>query len=419
MMVSWRWWTSKRSLTFLHTLIAGLVCLPGCEDAYSAARKYPIRTDPVLKRDSKPAEEFANPDRPGKLPLTSLKDLDDPFNPYYAHRDKLSKALVDPKALASEQRGELEAVLTEHFGTPAHPKVEGIPTKSVDQLRLGDDVLKRGSYLYRIHCLHCHGLTGDGRGPTAKWVNPHPRDYRPGWFKFQSSDVIAAGRTQKPRRGDLFRTMQHGIEGTSMPAFNLLADDELDDLVSYVIHLSLRGNLEYRLFTKAIFDEGAGTWGIRGDVRKFLATELKTIVAEWSEAQGNVIRPGPYKTSTTSKEVMKASVQRGHQIFLGTAKTGKDVAINCITCHKDYGRQVNYKFDDWGTLVRVADLTTGVYRGGRRPIDLYYRIHSGIDPAGMSPQGENLLFDDIWDIVNFLQALPYPAMRKDYGININ
>ena len=69
--------------------------------------------------------------------------------------------------------------------------------------------------------------------------------------------------------------------------------------------------------------------------------------------------------------------------------------------------------------MRPANLTAGVYRGGRRPIDLYWRVRGGIDPSQM-PRAD---FDDktankaqwgeadpYWDLVNFVQALPYPQM---------
>ena len=58
------------------------------------------------------------------------------------------------------------------------------------------------------------------------------------------------------------------------------------------------------------------------------------------------------------------------------------------------------------------DLTRAVYRGGRRPLDFYYRIHSGINGSGMLKQGKNLTPEQIWDVVNFVRALPYPEMRK-------
>ena len=39
--------------------------------------------------------------------------------------------------------------------------------------------------LYRQHCVHCHGITGDGAGPTAQFLMPYPRDFRTGEFKFK------------------------------------------------------------------------------------------------------------------------------------------------------------------------------------------------------------------------------------------
>ncbi len=71
-------------------------------------------------------------------------------------------------------------------------------------------------------------------------------------------------------------------------------------------------------------------------------------------------------------------------------------------------------------------MTAGIYRGGRRPIDLYWRIKGGIRPSGMP--GADLKIDkgkkadQYWDVVNFLQALPYPQMLpqadNDHPIDI-
>jgi hypothetical protein len=44
-----------------------------------------------------------------------------------------------------------------------------------------------GYSLYRLHCLHCHGVSGAGDGPTAPFLYPRPRDYRKGLFKFTST----------------------------------------------------------------------------------------------------------------------------------------------------------------------------------------------------------------------------------------
>ncbi|RAP55342.1 hypothetical protein [Pseudomonas aeruginosa] len=85
-------------------------------------------------------------------------------------------------------------------------------------------------------------------------------------------------------------------------------------------------------------------------------------------------------------------------------------------------------------MVRPADLTTGLYRGGRRPIDLYWRIAGGIPGSGMAAFGDRLnqeadkfkkgagkegKVQSPWDMVKFLEILPYQQMRVEYGIQID
>src|SRR5262249_50918002 len=124
---------------------------------------------------------------------------------------------LDPKAIPAADRRELNDQLRELFGTPARPKVEA-SAEVVEELGLDEQTLKAGSTLSRRHCLTCHGVAGDGRGPTGPWVNPHPRDYRQGIFKFISTNTEVTGR--KPRRADLLRTLRAGVDGTTMPSFS-------------------------------------------------------------------------------------------------------------------------------------------------------------------------------------------------------
>src|SRR5205085_2759812 len=65
------------------------------------------------------------------------------------------------------------------------------------------------------------------------------------------------GPSGKPRRDDLVRTVRKGIDGSMMPAFPTLSDAELDDLVSYVIHLSVRGETEFATLA-TLSDENSG-----------------------------------------------------------------------------------------------------------------------------------------------------------------
>jgi mono/diheme cytochrome c family protein len=266
--------------------------------------------------------------------------------------------------------------------------------------------LKSGAGVYRKQCLHCHGLTGDGRGPTSPWVNPHPRDYRQGVFKFTSSGQGEGER--RPRKEDLERTIREGILGTSMPSFRLLPDEEIETLASYVIHLSLRGEAEYLVTSFALKGE------IEGDLVEGgngLGDCLKGIATYWQNAQQSLI-PTEAPPTFKNEEEQQQSSQRGFQLFTKQGEAG------CISCHTDFGRQAPYKYDYWGTIVRPADITTGVLRGGRRPIDLYYRIHSGINGTGMTAFGKALKPQDIWDLVHFVKAVPYPQMRQKFRLKL-
>ena len=403
--------------------MAVLAALPGCgREEYSESMVYPVRADPLITETSN--RELPEPDQPGQLPLFLIKERDDARNPF--HNDNALK-YVDPAKLKVEDREELHEALQEVFGTPAHPKVELITSETRRFLQLDEETLKQGSRLYRLHCLQCHGLTGDGRGPTAKWVNPHPRDYRKGLFKFQSVDQVgkegsATGDTVRPpSRDDLYRTIYEGVEGTAMQSYNMLPAHEINALVSYVIHLSIRGEVEEEVFKKAVNEEGKPLEFRTRDLKAASITgfikgkrssggAVRDVADKWREAQDPEIKikPGAYSIAEGDAKAVHESIQRGYEIFNNRGP----VQGGCLTCHIDYGRRGLFKFDQWGTLVRPRDLTKPVYRGGRRPVDFYYRVHSGINGSGMLKQGKNLTPDQIWDLVNFVRALPYPEMRK-------
>jgi mono/diheme cytochrome c family protein len=307
----------------------------------------------------------------------------------------------DP-ALTPELRGALNTTLEKYFGTPAQPKVDGIDEQAKADLKLDDAMLSGGAKYYRLHCLHCHGLSGNGRGPTSPWVNPHPRDYRQGIFKFTSSGQ--SDKIRKPRREDLIHTLKVGVEGTSMPTFALLSAKDLEELVSYVIHLSIRGEVEMTMLKEMKSPNGDAVTVQNMDEQ---VTGWITFTARnWVDAAKKAIKPDADFPSSAD---LKRAVPHGFELFKKT----------CAACHTDFGRGPSLMYDSWGTIVRPADLTQGVYRGGRRPLDLYYRAHSGINGAGMSAAPQDWTSKDLWDVVAFVQLLPYRDMlRNDYGIDI-
>src|SRR5207302_7132472 len=200
-----------------------------------------------------------------------------------------------------EQRATLDQELAQMFGTPANPTAELGNSELVRLLKLDAETLKHGSALYRQQCLHCHGLSGDGRGATAPWVNPHPRDYRQGIFKFTSSGQDEGRR--KPRREDIIRTLREGIEGTSMPSFRLLADEDLEALASYVIHLSLRGEIEYQVLRALKKQEAEPK--MEDNVKAY----LELVTGNWQAAQTSLIQPG--KFAQMNEKDLRESAKRG------------------------------------------------------------------------------------------------------------
>jgi hypothetical protein len=86
--------------------------------------------------------------------------------------------------------------------------------------------------------------------------------------------------------------------------------------------------------------------------------------------------------------------------------------------------------DAWGHIVVPRNLRTGIYRGGRRPVDIYRRIAAGIKGTPMNGFKANLynlnrpelgLKGDekdlaVWHIVNYVLSLPYEEQQPGSGI---
>lgn len=376
-------------------------------------------------------------------------------NEVFARRWELTES-IDMR----EPTRDTQELLEELFGNPNDPKWPEFlsdaehPLVSLANLQRAAGAFssdEAGAHvgLYREHCVSCHGIAGDGLGPAAALLNPYPRDFRMGKFKFKSTPI-----GKKPTRADLRRTLRVGIVGTSMPAFDLLDDEDVEALVDYVIYLSVRGEMERRMLTQAAteldIESGerlvdpslantnpeafAEQWGKVTDFGQRIAQQ-------WRSAEQYALEPPqlppdfPLITDPSSPpESVAVSVARGQRMFQSTL-------AGCSFCHGDQatgdGQQNN--FDDWtrdwtslaglsplekdqlqpmlsiGALkprpILPRNLRLGVFRGGETPADLYTRIVNGIEGTPMpavakqpeNPQG--LSESEIWDVVNFLLSL--------------
>jgi mono/diheme cytochrome c family protein len=365
-------------------------------------------------------------------------------------------AIADAQIPPAQQQ-ELANVLEALYGTPDEPFVLAADTGlDLKKLRVAagpvrSDEFGRETGLYRRHCGHCHGTTGDGQGPTAMVLNPYPRDYRQGKFKFKSTE-----RAAKPTHFDLELIVREGIPGTAMPSFALLPDVQIQALVEYVKYLSMRGQTEIDLIN-ALTALGEGEQ--LPPTRAVLVDEIVKPVAEsWSTASEKIVQP-PEKP----KEALAASVDKGRELFY-------DTAGNCAKCHgpSALGDGQTDDYDDWTKpLVEMAkrldeqqdsldknrdipseerrqaeaqiafgeaalkssalpprnaiprNLRQGIYRGGRRPLDIYRRISAGINgvpmpgvgPATPGAQG-TLSPEQVWNLVDYVLSLPYETASE-------
>lgn len=416
-----------------------MVLASGCGRVeWSDDLEYPDRTSPVVHMEKPPDQSPPGFPPPGKLPVVPE---------WLTSR---GVAVLEPSTLAGSPwaarwLSALKEESARHFGSPGKPRVAASDTPALAALAfemgLTEPKLAEGARLYRRLCVQCHGISGDGVGAASLWLSPAPRDLRTGDFKFISTaeHKLPSGfqpLKARPRADDIVKTLTGGLEGTSMPSFALLGDGPIDALAAYVVHLSVRGELEHVVLLGALRQDRETMQAIAKDPSKEELARFKRLLAttlEWEDPEADVDdfvdkQPAPsmrqfaekyidrvlreYAAANRNPIVVPAypypedkpvpaeSILAGHTLF----------KAQCVNCHADYGRQSDLKFETWGTVVRPANLTVSKYKGGRRPIDLYHRIARGIPPCAMPKAnlGEGDPARAGWDLVNFLLTLPHP-----------
>lgn len=365
--------------------------------------------------------------------------------------------LPDGEHFDERYKKEIGTILTSLFGTPDDPKFPFLlgdddPAHeiiSLDNLRMAAGPArtdKRGkpSGLYREHCVHCHGISGDGTGVTASSLDPYPRDFRLGKFKFKSTPL-----RRPPPDHDLQKILENGIPGTAMPSFRTLPPKEIQALIQYVKYLSIRGQFERYLLA-----EMAGLGGeplidlnlVTSEDGKQPSDEdreefeeqleivigeglLENIIDRWLDPEKKI-------TKIVAAPAEFNPYYPGHAEFIDLGRKLFFAKGNCLQCHGDTGvgdGQLS-NFDDWtndwknsanvdpndpatyreftavGALpprpVRPRNLNVPGYRGGGHPHDLFLRLTNGIEGTPM-PASTALSSDEVWAMVAYVKSLPY------------
>ncbi len=224
-----------------------------------------------------------------------------------------------------------------------------------------DELLVLGKSVYERRCVGCHSAKGDGKGPSAEFLDPRPRDFTKGIFKFRSTP----GKDSLPTDADLFITVTHGLWGTAMPTWAEISGRERAAVIQYI-----------KVFSDRWQKEPVG--------------------------QSIVILP---ETPMT-----QASVENGKTIFHGKAI--------CFMCHGPEGKGDGILaaglMDTWGRPDRAANLTlpAGEHGGVKLGHDgehIFKTIMTGVGGTPMPPFQAQLKPEEAWDVVHYVQSLRVDA----------
>lgn len=211
-----------------------------------------------------------------------------------------------------------------------------------------------GELLYNRHCASCHGSNGNGQGPAAFLLYPKPRNFTTGVYKFRSTPT-----GNPPTDDDLMRTIRQGIPGTSMPAWDVLHEKEIKEIVAYI-----------KSFAKKKFEDEDNEPPIA-----IPATIPKT----------------------------KESIEAGKKLY---------AQMKCGECHgasgKGDGLAAKGLKDDSGIPLRPYDFTrgSGFMKSGPTGNDIFRTMVTGLDGTPMpsyaflAEQGS-----EGWNLVHFIQSL--------------
>ena len=243
-------------------------------------------------------------------------------------------------------------------------------SKHNDEINKKEDLQKAGigKLLYLRKCQYCHGITGKGDGPAAKFLSPIPRDLTKARYKLKST---IGG--ELPTDNDIFNIISNGIRGTSMPAWRqTLSDEERWQLVKYIKTLAKR-------FKRAA-EKGKP---------EPMAIKIKN--------------PAP-----TNDE----SINKGKILFK---------KLECIRCHGENGRgngsnALTLK-DDWGHYIRPANLSKyWMFKNGYQTKDIYKTITTGLAGTPMPNFIDSATNEERWHLANYVKSIGPGAIPKKSNI---
>lgn len=237
-------------------------------------------------------------------------------------------------------------------------------TGSAQESRIGalSGNVKSGKALYERYCIFCHGPNGDGRGESAPYLDPKPRDFTKAVFKCRSTPSGSL-----PLDSDLYNTISRGIHASGMPSWKPLLRQERADLVAYI-----------KTFSSAFQEE-----------KPAAPVEI------------------PQEPSVTAE-----SIQRGAELFQ---------RMNCWSCHgkdgRGHGPSAATLTDDKGYPITPFDFTSGSrFKCGDSDRDMFRDLATGLDGTPMPSFAAAASSDQRWDLVHYIRSLSDHKMHAKLKI---
>lgn len=241
-----------------------------------------------------------------------------------------------------------------------------------------------GKVVYAKYCIGCHGDTGLGDGEAAAFLDPLPRNFQRGAFKFRTTPY-----GKLPVLADIVKTITCGLQGSSMPEFRLMPRTEKEAVAEYVQHVAT--------FPAAKSAVSRAMKKRQASLEEILESEIDSIKESvWSKEIGR-LQPIPVPPSPKVTDKLLAL---GKKRYLD----------ECNRCHGDSGRGdgiSSFTLRDWKDQpIMARDFTTGVFRAGSKPEDIFTRMRTGATgtpmPAIRGPD------DEIWALAHYILSLKDP-----------
>jgi high-affinity iron transporter len=162
-----------------------------------------------------------------------------------------------------------------------------------------------------------------------------------------------------------------------MPAHPLLTDAEIRTLADYVREIRRLGLVDQ--LTQETAEEG----------EEFTREEIEEIASER-------VTPSPAITLTRPGPAFRPDTEVGRKLYVAS----------CASCHGRAGRGdgLDMPLDEQGKPITVRDLTSGKFRGGGEPEEIFKRIVCGI-PGTPMPVQESMSDEEAWQVVHYVKFL--------------